>query len=280
MQKNNSINYFGVIEQTSPEDKKIEILKEGKSKNGLSFLRFRACLQSFIPGRRNGNGRLWQSAYMKTMINNPMLIHTMKRNGGIPGENGHPVPKTAKPTIERILTIDPNNMSHLIKSFEWTDNDQFLYGIIDTMDEGPGTPGYKFMRNILQGMDPAFSARTVVPQRKNPDGTTDVLGPGRYVTSDRVIGPAHSEAYRDINVPLKEVRTSSELDVLMESYTGYVFENSDNVQNVLGELEPVMESMTMSSNGMFGINTKKEGTIFIPTEKQFREELSGYMRHF
>lgn len=276
----NGVNYFGVIERTSPEDKKIEIIKEGKSKNGLSFLRFRACLQSFRPGERNGNGRLWQSRFMKTMLNNPMLQLTMKRNSGIPGENGHPVPPTAKPTIERVLTIDPNNMSHLIKSFEWTDNDQFLYAIIDTIDEGPGTPGYKFMRNILQGMDPAFSARTVVPQKKNPDGTTDVLGPGRYVTSDRVIGPAHPEAYRDVSIPIKEVHTSSELDVLMESYTGYVFENSKNVGNVIGDLEPVMESMTMNENGMFGIQTKKEGTVFIPTEKEFRLELSEYMKHF
>jgi len=275
----NGINYYGVIERTSPEDKKIEILKEGKTANGLSFLRFKACLQSFT-GQRNGNGRLWQSSHMKTMLNNPMLLLTMKRNGGIPGENGHPVPATAKPTIERVLTIDPNNMSHLIKSFEWTDNDKFLYGIIDTLDEGPGTPGFKFMRNILQGMDPAFSARTIVPQRKNPDGTTDVLGPGRYVTSDRVIGPSHSEAYRDISIPIKEVRKSSDLDVLMESYTGYVLDNSKNVGNVIADLEPVMESASINENGMFGITTKKEGTIFIPTEKHFCAELSSYMKHF
>jgi len=280
MKKDNGINYYGVIERTSPEDKKIEIIKNGKSKKGLSFLRFRACLQSFTPGQRNANGRLWQSAHMKIMLSNPMLLLTMKKNGGIPGENGHPVPPTAKPTIERVLTIDPNNMSHLIKSFQWEDNDKLLFGIIDTIDEGPGTPGYKFMRNILQGMEPSFSARTVVPQRKNPDGTTDVLGPGRYVTTDRVIGPSHIEAYRDVSIPIKEVHTATELDVLMESYAGYVFNTSKNVANVVGDMEPVMESFTMNENGMFGVTTKNEGTIFIPTEKQFRDEISDFMRRF
>lgn len=275
---NNALNdkfndFFVVIEQTSPRDQKIEIL-DMKDGNGLSYLKFRACLQSFT--KRNRNGRLWQSGYMKKMMTT-REIQELLAAGGVPGENGHPVPDSGEVTVERILTINPNNLSHLIKSYEWERDDSRVYGIIETLDEGPGSAGYKFMKNILQGMIPSFSARSIVPQRKNPDGTIDVTGVGRYVTSDRVILPSHDDAYLDKAVPIKNIITKSKFETVMESFVSYVVDKSDKVNRIVDGLDPAMESVTMDKTGMMSIKTNI-GTALIFPESKYRNELKDFMK--
>ena len=62
-----------------------------------------------------------------------------KRKIEIIDENkGHPVPDTGSVTIERILTIDPNNISHRIIEYQWP-SDNECYGIIDTIYDENGT---------------------------------------------------------------------------------------------------------------------------------------------
>lgn len=262
-----------VIENTlSPEDRETQIISH-KQDNELNFLRFRTCLQSF--GRRNRNRRLWISKIMKQMLAEPH-VNELLNAGGIPGENGHPVPPTGQVTMERILTIDPNNMSHVIRSFEWIG--EKLYGIIDTLDEGPGTPGYKFMRNILQNIDPSFSLRSVVPQRKNPDGSIDVTGKGRFVTFDRVILPSHDDAYIDKTIPVKNIIKADRFETVMESYTDFVVESSDKVNRIIDKMEPVLESAMIDKNGVLSVNTK-EGRIFVAPETKYRREISSFMQN-
>ena len=116
----NYLDYSVVIESNTEPNQGFEILKDGKTKDGLNFLRFKSCLQTF--GNRNRNRRLWLSRWMRPMINAPE-VQELIREGGVPGEAGHPVPPSGPVTMERILTIDPNNISHVIKEFNWvTDN--------------------------------------------------------------------------------------------------------------------------------------------------------------
>jgi hypothetical protein len=227
------LDYYAVIEQSSPDNSDMKILDTHEDNNGLNYLRFSACLQSF--GKRNRNRRLWLDSTMKQMLAAPHVPELLQR-GGIPGENGHPVPATGAVTMERILTIDPNNMSHVIKDFTWKGN--LLYGTIETLDEGPNSPGNKFMRNIMQGMDPSFSLRSVVPQRKNPDCSIDVTGAGRFVTFDRVILPSHEEAYIDKSVPIKDIITKNNFETVMESFTDYMINNSDKVRMIIDKMGP------------------------------------------
>jgi len=262
------LDYYAVIEQSSPDNSNMQILN-----SGTNFLRFRAGLQSF--GHLNRNRRLWISSTMKQMLASPHVAELLSK-GGIPGENGHPVPTVGQVTMERILTIDPNNMSHVIKSFEW--NGEILYGIIDTLDEGPGSAGYKFMKNIEQGMDPSFSLRSVVPQRKNADGSITVTGPGRFVTYDRVILPSHEEAYIDKSVPIKNIITKDKFETVMESFTDLVLMNSDKVKRIIDNAEPALESAQITKEGMLTINTENEGKLFIKPEMKYRKEISGLMR--
>jgi hypothetical protein len=267
------LDYYAVIEQSSPDNSDMKILDTHEDNNGLNYLRFSACLQSF--GKRNRNRRLWLDSTMKQMLAAPHVPELLQR-GGIPGENGHPVPATGAVTMERILTIDPNNMSHVIKDFTWKGN--LLYGTIETLDEGPNSPGNKFMRNIMQGMDPSFSLRSVVPQRKNPDGSIDVTGAGRFVTFDRVILPSHEEAYIDKSVPIKDIITKNNFETVMESFTDYMINNSDKVRMIIDKMGPAMESAAIVNENCVTINTD-QGRVFIKPEMKYRKEISSLMRN-
>lgn len=267
------LDYYAVIEQSSPDNSDMKILDTHEDNNGLNYLRFSACLQSF--GKRNRNRRLWLDSTMKQMLAAPHVPELLQR-GGIPGENGHPVPATGAVTMERILTIDPNNMSHVIKDFTWKGN--LLYGTIETLDEGPNSPGNKFMRNIMQGMDPSFSLRSVVPQRKNPDGSIDVTGAGRFVTFDRVIPPSHEEAYIDKSVPIKDIITKNNFETVMESFTDYMINNSDKVRMIIDKMGPAMESAAIVNENCVTINTD-QGRVFIKPEMKYRKEISSLMRN-
>lgn len=268
------LDYYIVVEQDSgPSPEDFKLLKVADT-NGLNFLRFRTCLQTF--GKRNLNGRLWHGQHLKAMIQDPGVQRYLIR--GFPGENGHPVPAVGQVTLERIFTIDPNNTSHKILEFQW-ENDNKLCGIIETLDEGVGSPGYRFMRNILQKMDPCFSLRSVVPQRKNPDGTIDVTGPGRLVTFDRVHGPSHEEAFIDKSIQIKEIITKPHFETVMESFSNFVMDRSDKVNRIVDGMQPAMESVSIEKNGTIGVNTK-EGRIFIAPEQKFRAEYNDFIKNF
>lgn len=273
MTDDNYLDYAVVIEEAMEPNTDFEILSEKKDSGGnLSYIRFRTGLQTF--GSRNRNRRLWLSKWMRPMLNAPEVSELL-REGGVPGESGHPVPATGQPTIERILTIDPNNVSHVIKEFIWK-TDDWLDGIVETVDDGNG-PGDKFKRSIIQGLPVSFSTRSLIPQRKNMDGTIDQLGPGRYVTSDRVFVPSHKEAYIDKSIPIKNICKKDKFETVMESFASYVINRSEKVNRIIDGMDPALESASLDENGILGVNTK-EGRVFVSPETKYRKVLADAMR--
>lgn len=272
MTLDNYLDYSVVIESNTEPNEGFELLKEGKNGNVLSFLRFKTCLQTF--GNRNRNKRLWFGKWMKMMIDAPE-VQELINNGGIPGEAGHPVPPSGQVTMERILTIDPNNISHVVKSIEWIGEDR-MDGIIETIDDGNG-PGNRFMRNIMQGLPTSFSTRSVIPQRRNPDGTIDQTGPGRYVTSDRVFVPSHKEAYIDMNIPVKNICKKSDFVTAMESFVSYTVNHSDKIGRITDGMHPAMEMAGIDRYGCITIPTD-EGIAGIYPELKYRKEFADFMR--
>jgi hypothetical protein len=176
------------------------------------------------------------------------------------------------------MTIDPNNIVSTIRSFEW--RGELLYGMIETIDDGPCGKGTIFKRNIMQGIEPAYSLRSLVPQRKNPDGTIIVSGPGRLVTYDRVFVPSHEEAYIDKSVAIKNIITKPQFQTVMESFTDFVLDHSNKVNKIIDGLDPVMESASMDKNGLLSINTNENGRIFMFPENKYRKELSSFFKNF
>ena len=282
---NNDLKFYAVMEQSTPEGAKATILSEGKGPNGeLHFLRFRQCLQSF--GKLNRNRRLWKAEHIRESLKSPLITQYLKGKGGLPGENGHPVStsENAKLSMERLVTIDPNNICLLLKDYEFQ-GDKLLFGTIETIDDGNG-PGNRFMRNILQGMEPAVSCRSLVPQKKNPDGTIEVLGPGRLICYDRVFVPSHEEAFRDTKAPMVNVTKSVSVTPAYEQMLDdsdlnqYVYANSDNAKNIMDGMEPVMESMAIDPKSlMLTVNTKEDGRLYIPlhTNKKVRMAIKDFM---
>jgi hypothetical protein len=274
MYLDNYLDYSIVVESMAEPNQGFELLQEGKSRDGsLSFLRFRACLQTFSD--RNRNRRRWYAKWTRPMFESPE-VKELLREGGVPGEAGHPVPPTGEVTIERILTIDPNNISHVIKEYIWPSENR-VDGIIETLDDGNG-PGDKFKRHILQGLPVSFSTRSIIPQRKNPDGTIDQTGPGRYVTSDHVFLPSHKDAYIDKTIPVKNVCKPDRFETVMESFVSFVSERSDKVNRIVDGMTPAMESASMGADGMISIPTK-EGVVGIYPELKYRREFADIMKN-
>lgn len=265
-------DFYVVCESTvDPDQNKTEIIKVNNT-NGVNFIRFRSRLMSF--GHRNRNQRLWRGPEFKQMLQAPTTLELL-RNGGVPGEPGHPIPAVGQASLERILTIDPDHICHVVKEFIWT-SDTILDGILDTIDDGEGQPGYKLAKNLMQGINPAMSARTVVPQRKNRDGTIDVLGPGRYVCHDRVFVPSHEDAYADLSFPVKNIISPSKFETAIESFTSFVYEHSEKVGRVLDGMDIAMESATLGTDGMFHVNAKQgneRARIIVPMEDEYRNIL-------
>lgn len=274
MYLDNYLDFAIVVESMTEPNKGFEILHEEKGPNGeLSFLRFRTCLQTFFG--RNRNRRLWLSRFAKPMFEAPE-IKELLREGGVPGEAGHPVPATGEVTLERILTIDPNNVSHVVKEYIWPSDNQ-VDGIVETVDDGNG-PGDKFKRNIMQGLPVSFSTRSLIPQRKNPDGSIDQTGIGRYVCSDRVYLPSHKEAYINKNIPVKNICKANKFEAVMESYVADILNHSNKVNTILDGMQPAMESASIDNNGIVSVPTKA-GTALIYPELKYRKEFADIMKN-
>lgn len=267
----NYLDYSIVVESNTEPNTGFELIEEKSNNNGLAYLKFKSCLQTF--NGINRNRRRWYTKWVKPMINSPE-IKELIQHGGVPGEAGHPVPPSGEVTMERILTIDPNNISHVIKEFIWV-TDNRLDGIIETIDDGNG-PGDKFKRHIIQGLPVSFSTRSVIPQRKNLDGTIDQTGPGRYVTSDRVFLPSHKEAYIDKSIPVKNVCKKDHFETVMESFASYVSDRSEKTNRIIDGLSPALETATIDKNGLYSVNTN-EGRVFLYPENKYRKEFADIM---
>lgn len=288
MSKRPDVEFWATMEAVSPDIKPTDI-KVAKSAVGLQYIRFTACLQAFVEVY-NRNKRKWKPGFIKTMIAAP-LVQELITNGGLPGEAGHPCPDAAQPVLERICTINPMNVSHYVKSFQWKNGDKYLYGTIETASALGDSPGTRLMAQVLQGICVSFSARTIVPQKKMPDGSIEVLGPGRLISYDWVYGPSHKEAYQDKSVKVDlivkdtfDVNYANEsalycdlIQQATESFTDEILKSSTNVNYVLDSYDPLLESARVDKNGMFTCNTKEGEQLFIPTEENFRREIKNFM---
>ena len=88
MMPDKNYEYYAVMEESTPDNAKAEILNEVKNNGEVSYLRFRQCLQSF--GKRNRNKRLWQASHIRDSLKHPWVVQHLEKKGGLPGENGHP----------------------------------------------------------------------------------------------------------------------------------------------------------------------------------------------
>ena len=111
--------------------------------------------------------------------------------------------------------------------------------------------------SYLYELSSRFSTRSLIPQRKNPDGSIDQTGIGRYVCSDRVYLPSHKEAYINKNIPVKNICKANKFESVMESYVADILNRSDKVNRILDGMQPAMESAPLEHHCTF-LSAKKD----------------------
>lgn len=237
-----------VSEPTTPEI--ISVIQQP----GVDYVRFRTCLQDFNTFNRNNRNYFkepmhaaWKAEHIQELLANQTFY----------GENGHP--NTKDPS--RIVSIDPNNISHRIVSPEFIGNT--VFGIIDTANDYNG-PGNQFKGHILQGAKAAFSLRALAPITKIDAQRCEIRSTPRIITYDRVILPSHKCAYQtdegitavhesvglqpvtnvqlgDVCIPVSE---SSMADI-----TTFLLEESKEVKSFMDVFEVAYETVCLDKSG-------------------------------
>lgn len=277
MQKNEVVAYLIMESATDPvKPQKLQVI----DKNNLFYLKFETVLQEF--NVQNRNRRTYLKIPMMESLQAPHIRELIQKKSW-KGEAGHPMDEN----IKRILTIDPKLTSHKINSF--FDSGNFLKGEVETLDDDG--MGKRMTKNILQGMEPAFSLRALAQLMKKNDGTELVNGRAHIVSYDWVILPSHMTAYRDESKPIQKIVKSIEdvgnsvqenvLVPLKESQIiSYIKEESKNVKLVSNVCEASLGSLSLSSDGKFVILKENGSTFYVTIEDKIKRDITNFMSHF
>lgn len=249
-------------------------------KQGLFFVKFDATLQSL--NRQNRNRRDYKSFAMIPSLAAPH-IKELQEKGSWCGEAGHPM----SDDVKRILTIEPKYTSHRINSF-WMKGNDILQGNIETLDDN--SLGTKFTKNILQGLEPAFSLRALAKLTKFPDGSAIMQSKCHIVCYDWVILPSHIEAYRDQSKPIQKIVKDLSMDtpnILTESSSiielresqvkDFIKLESRNLRAVSNVYDIAMESMQLASSGKHVIVKEGTSTFMVKIEDHIKHEVRNFM---
>lgn len=139
-----------------------------------------ATLQSFdVP---NINKRIYPMETMRSAIED---FKTLVANREAFGEFGHPYSND----IERLVTIHPQAVSHIIRHVEVDENKKLLKGVIY-----PVGPYKEHLIELARHGSIGFSARVLAGWIREGEYSKPVP-PIRIITYDAVIRPSHREAY-------------------------------------------------------------------------------------
>lgn len=189
--------------------------------NGLTYVRFNTILQSL--DCTNRNKRYYKADAMVKSLSTT-IIQELIRNNKFKGEAGHPVGQP----IQRISVVMPPFTCHRV--IKWWVDGNLIRGTVETLDDGPGCPGTKLTRAILQNENPSFSYRGLANITKKGN-ISYILAPPITVAYDEVNTPSHLEAYGD-----------AEKTIVSQSYTGQSSQASVTTKFV----NPAMESAMFS----------------------------------
>jgi hypothetical protein len=274
MEKNEVVAYL-VMEAATEPVKPMNL--QVYDKNNLFYLNFDAILQEYDVFNRNR--RKYMLEPMKISLNAPHLIELLKKKSLL-GEAGHPLTDD----IKRILTIDPKLTSHRINNYEL--QGKYLKGNIDTLDDN--AYGTQMTKNMLQGIESAFSLRALAQLIKQRDGSQLMNSRAHVVTFDRVLLPSHPCAYRDESKPIQKIiksvelagnsmTTESAIVVQESSLLDFIKCESKNVKLVSNVCEVAMESMTLSSDLKHVILKEEGNTYFVNIEEKIKRDVTKFM---
>lgn len=272
--KKQEVTAYLVMESTSEPIKPSNL--QVYDKGGLFYVKFTTVLQEF--NKQNRNKRIYMKEAMIPSLQAPHIRELIEKKSW-KGEAGHPLTND----VQRVLTVDPKLTSHKINNF-WVEGN-LLKGEVETLDDGHY--GTQMTKNILQGMEPAFSLRALASLVKQPDGTALVKTRCHIVTYDWVILPSHNTAYRDQSKPIQKIVksinddgntvTESLVPVIESQILDYIKMESHNVKLISNICEVAMESMTLSKDLKHVILKEGSNTYFVNIEEKIKRDIRRYM---
>lgn len=272
--KKQEVTAYLVMESTSEPIKPSNL--QVYDKGGLFYVKFTTVLQEF--NKQNRNKRIYMKEAMIPSLQAPHIRELIEKKSW-KGEAGHPLTND----VQRVLTVDPKLTSHKINNF-WVEGN-LLKGEVETLDDGHY--GTQMTKNILQGMEPAFSLRALASLVKQPDGTALVKTRCHIVTYDWVILPSHNTAYRDQSKPIQKIVksinddgntvTESLVPVIESQILDYIKMESHNVKLISNICEVAMESMTLSKDLKHVILKEGTNTYFVNIEEKIKRDIRRYM---
>ena len=253
--KDRDLGYVYVSEETSPESGRISEF-EAIDKNGVFFVRFKACLHSFDVMNRNGRRYLKENVMPQLQTER---IQCLVKGGKFYGENDHPQSyvKDQQLSSERINTIDMRNTSHRMLNPHAEGN-----LLVSTIESDAGTDvGVGLAKKMVQGgYTPSFSCHAIAALGMY-DGkhTVDVK---KIITYDHVLYPSHREA----NIMGGSQFVSKKANGLVNESSTDIIVPLDDVVDTLGRkcdnTKVLMEAFSLTPDNIVGYDRKKQMAIF------------------
>lgn len=192
-----------------------------------------------------------------------------------------------KPDVQRQLSYDHNNLSHIVCSTRW--EGLRLKGIVETCNT---RCGQDFKGRIEQGCQVAFSMRAVGPVVEQKKNYVKVKKPLTLFCYDEVVHPSHAVAYMD--KVISESANSGSI-LIAESSTplipiseaemiNFIKDQSKNYKELTEQLlvDTAGVRITLSEDNRF-IYVKEAATgdtIGIKVESAILDEFRHYMKKF
>jgi hypothetical protein len=241
-----------------------------RKKNGIAVIET-VLQEAGIPNR---NGRVYPKDVLSHALDGAYVQEKINTNSWL-GESNHPNDKS----LERQLSVDMNNTSHLITKYWWDKTDpNLLVGIVETAynDIGRNLAGLILENN----MRASFSMRGVGDVLK-AGGRITVKKPMRLVTYDLVNYPSHVKAYqRSTNTIISEATPIpiSELAV-------YAAERSEEFRQLNEEILHINESDLLLSfnenkNLVIGNRNTEKPEAIIKLNSTVSKEIDSFFKNF
>lgn len=266
MIKENIVAYL--ISESVSEFKSPVILTENK---GIDTVTIDAILQDT---EFNRNKRLYGKDVISDGLIRGNVPELMNTGNGWPGEVGHP----PNPTVQRQMTIDPDNICHRILNYRWEGDT--LKGHVETLNNDKG----RNMAGIIrQGMKVAFSLRALGPIKKTPQGTI-VQKPLTIICYDWVFIPSHARAYQVAIVNDTNSNNLNEsycIPILESSAIDYIKDKSENYRIISEFLEFENSNISLSPNNKQILLESKSGEkAVVGIESFISNEINSYFSKF
>jgi hypothetical protein len=224
----------------------------------------------------NRNKRIYTKEAIQSGLNSEYIRERLEGKTWF-GESGHPI----QPSLERQLSIDHKNMSHVILSYEWRGD--ILYGLIKAADTSTGDD---FNRIVKSGSKVGFSMRGVGSVIEKRNGSVIVKPPMTILTYDFVLHPSHRNAYMTKTVasasPTNNLVTENvnifEL-IQKQSINNYIKNNSFNLKLVSESLMVSLNNFTLSEDfNRITAVSEEYGTVVIKTDDFIKKEIKSHLK--